>query len=352
MIEHLHALAVHAYYCGERDAGMRASERLLRHELPGGMEPVVRRNRTWYTQRLDELVDARYVRLDVETNHQGWSLFNPSILPVDGGFVCNVRSSNYRIVDGRYEMPAADNGVIRTENMLLHLDEFLHVTAVWYKLECEYETTAYPVDGLEDVRLNRVDGLLTASATVRNFAPLDGTCRIATAEMRPDAYAFSAIRCHATADGRHEKNWMPITGRAEWLYSCNNAGRVATVRDAGDAWLVENHAPAPHLAAGFRGGSQLVNVGGSLWLALVHEVAEDAGRRIYEHRFVQFDEAADWAITGISMPFAFRETRAIEFAAGLARHGERLVASFGVRDADAYLVDLNLRQVLGLLRAP
>jgi hypothetical protein len=344
MIEHLHAVATHAYYCGELDAGRRACERLLRHELPPGMERIVRRNRTWYTHRLEELASTRFIRLDAET-YTGWSLFNPSIVATDAGWVCNVRSSNYRIVNGCYEMPAADNGVIRTENVLLYLaDDFVTRSAV--RVLQDYERTDFPVDGLEDIRLNVVDGQKLLSATVRNFAPHDGTCRIATTSLS------GTIVCPPTEPGRHEKNWMPILGRAEWLYACHNAGHVATVREDGGYWQVTNHAAAPYLARGFRGGSQLVPVGNGHWLALVHEVAEDdteGGRRIYEHRFVKFDEGAGWAIAGVSPPFSFMEPRAIEFAAGLARKGDRIVASFGLRDAEAWLVEMTLGEVLNLV---
>lgn len=344
MIDHLHAVAAHAYYCGELAAGRRACESLLRRELPPGMEPVVRRNRTWYTHRLDELASTRFVRLDLEPAYPGWSLFNPSIVATAAGWMVNVRSSNYRIVNGCYEMPAEDRGVIRTENVLVDLaDDLEPVNA--RQVHHDYPRTDFPVDGLEDVRLNMVDGTMLASATVRNIEPFDGACRIATGY-------FDSIRCLPTTTGRHEKNWMPILGRAEWLYSCHNDGRVATVREQDEAWLVTNRAPAPRLAAGFRGGSQLVPLGGGIWLALAHEVAEDEGRRIYEHRFVSFDEAAGWAIVGVSLPFAFLEQRAIEFAAGLAMKGGRLVASFGVRDAEAWLVEMTVAEVTNLLVRP
>lgn len=349
MIEHLHRLAAHAYYAGEHAAGRRACERLLRMELSFEREQIVRRNRTWYTQRLDDLAPARFVRLDVEPEHEGWSLFNPSVVACPEGFVCNVRSSNYRIVDGRYVMPEADGDRIRTENILVDLSDDLVVGCVTHRFKADYAATDFPVEGLEDVRLNVVDGELIASATVRNFAQHDGTCRIATATVDREAGRFTNIQCHPTASDQHEKNWMPITGRREWLYACRARDHVATVQSDGKEWVVKGHCPAPVLAGGFRGGSQLVPVGRGIWLAIVHEVAQDGPRRIYEHRFVEFDEAAGWQIVAVSQPFAFREQRAIEFCAGLAVKGLRLVASFGVRDAEAWLVELSLPDVWRLM---
>lgn len=351
MIDHLHQLAVHAYYAGELDAGRRACERLLRGELPGDLDGAVRRNRTWYTQSLDELAGCRMARLDVEPAAEGWSLFNPSLVAADDGWLVNVRSSNYQIVDGRYVMPETDGGTIKTGNILVRVGDDLVVRERGPVLAADYARTDYPVDGLEDVRLNAVGGELVASATVRNVAPLDGTCRIATATVDREAGRFAGIHCPASSSARHEKNWMPISGRREWLYSCWLDGHVATVRPAGADWEVSVGPAAPPVARGFRGGSQLVPIGNGRWLALVHEVAED-GRRIYEHRFVAFDEADGFAICGVSPAFAFRETRAIEFAAGLAVKGDRLVASFGVRDAEAWLAEMSLAEITALVVAP
>lgn len=345
MIEHLHRLAAHAYYAGEHATGRRACERLLRMELSPEREQIVRRNRTWYTQRIDDLVSARFVRLDVEPEHEGWSLFNPSIVAMPGGFLCNVRSSNYQIVDGQYVMPASDGDRIRTENILVDLSDDLVVAGVTHRFAADYQATEYPVEGLEDVRLNVVGGEILSSATVRNFAPHDGACRIATATVDRQAGRFTNIECISTSGDPHEKNWMPITGRREWIYACRAREHVATVTSDGHQWTVKAHCPAPLLAGAFRGSSQLVPVGRGIWMAIIHEVVRDGSRAIYEHRFVEFDEAADWQMVAVSPPFAFREQRAIEFCAGLAVKGLRLVASFGVRDAEAWLVELPLPEV-------
>lgn len=350
MIDHLHALAVHAYYCGEHDLGRRACERLLRHELPEHLEPLVRRNRTWYTQRIDELVATKFARIDIEPAAAGWSLFNPSVVAFKDRLVVNVRSSNYRIVGGRYVMPDEDKGVIRTENLLLEYFASLDVAASPVRLQATYDRSEYPVDGLEDVRLNVVGDGLVASATVRNVAGQDGTCRIGVCGVSGGTGRVSDLRVHPTPDGQHEKNWMPVHGRAEWVYACSRNGHTCRVAEADGQWQVTVGAKSPAVARGFRGGSQAIPLGDGKWLALVHEVAHEAsGARIYEHRFVQFDETAGWSIDAVSPAFAFRETRTIEFAAGLAEIGDTFVASFGVRDAEAWLCAMPRAEVLGLL---
>lgn len=349
--DHDLALCIHAYYVGELDAGRRACERLLsRGDLPQETAQMVRSNRLWYTPRLDELVGTRFVRIDVEPAHDGWSLFNPTILAHDGRLLAIVRSSNYRIVDGQYVMPEADAGCIRTANLLVQFDAPLLHRSSRVIGDPEYGKTPYPVDGLEDCRLRHTKTGIGVSATVRNVAPFDGRCRIATADLDINAAAFRNLRVIASeACQEHEKNWMPILGKQAWLYACNRDGRVATV-DADDqvpgGYQLLGRSPAPAVAREFRGGSQLVP-----WrdghLALIHEVSFLADKRAYEHRFVWFDNRL--RLAAVSQPFAFRETQAIEFAAGLAILGDRVVASFGVRDAEAWLVEIPAADVESIL---
>jgi hypothetical protein len=116
-----------------------------------------------------------------------------------------------------------------------------------------------------------------------------------------------------------------------------------TVSRQGDRWVLTPRGTSPLIARGFRGGSQLVPHGDG-WVCVIHEVAEDEGRRTYEHRFVWFD--AELSITGWSSPFVFQSQRQVEFAAGLAwLDAGRLVVTFGVRDEEAWLAVVNHDQL-------
>jgi hypothetical protein len=349
MIQHLAALSVHAFYAGELDAGRRSCERLLSLPgLPQEMEMQTRVNRTFYTQPLEELAGCRFVRLDVEPAQPGWSCFNPTIADA-GGLVAVVRSSNYRIVDGAYVMPAEDGDRIRTQNLLVRLRPDLTVADCRPIAGPEYHRTEYPVEGLEDCRLRHTQTGLGVSATVRDAAPLNGDCRIGIADLDVDRAEFTGLRMlDCLSLQQHEKNWMPLQGTDAWLYAANHAGHTVTV-DADNslpgAYLMHRRSPAPHIASQFRGGSQLVEFRGG-WLGLIHEVAH-GGHRVYEHRWVWLDNSL--TLKRWSLPFVFRERQAIEFAAGLAITGSSVVASFGVRDAEAWLVCLDAGAVEGML---
>jgi predicted GH43/DUF377 family glycosyl hydrolase len=349
MHEHLHALAIHAYYAGEHDCGRRSSERLLNLPgLPPEIEQQARSNRSWYTQSLSGITGGqlRLERINCEPAHPGWSLFNPTIAADRDGLLMLVRSSNYKIVDGRYVMPPEDGGVIRTENILRRYGTPGQTTLI----PPAYEINGFPVAGLEDCRLRRTQGGWGVSATVRDAAPWDGRCRIGVAALDIDEGRLSGLRVLDWEGlAEHEKNWMPC-GEG-WVYACGHNGHTVTVDPDADlpgVYEVRQRGPAPPMARGFRGGGQVVPFRDG-WLAIVHEVAAVAdGRRAYEHRFVWFD--ASFTIKRWSPLFFFADKQSIEFAAGLAIVGETVFVSYGVRDAEAWLASMEGGAVWDLLK--
>jgi predicted GH43/DUF377 family glycosyl hydrolase len=353
MHEHLHALAIHAYYAGEIETGRRASDRLLNLPLPEEMERQARSNRTWYTHRLADIApEATFRRIEIEPAAPGWSLFNPSIVTTPDGFLGIVRSSNYRIDEaGHYKIPEEDAGAIRTQNILVKWDDDFVVRSAKTITEPDYGRNGYPVHGLEDCRLRSTDGGFAVSATVRDADGWDGRCRVATASLDIETATLSAMRVlECGALDVHEKNWMPF-GPEAWVYACNKTGRVVTVE--GDpnmpgCYQMLGRGASPRIAAGFRGGSQLIPWEGG-FLAVIHEVAQiDASPgRAYEHRFVLFDSS--FSLRAMSPLFAFQRTRDIEFAAGIAVAGEALHVSFGSRDAEAWIASIPTERVKWLL---
>lgn len=340
-IEHDLAVSIHAHYVGRRDEGLQACERLLARVLTFGPESLVKRNRTWYTSKLDSMLPTRFVRLDVTPPSNGRASFSPTVIAHRGGWLLLAGSSTPRQL-GEPGEPV---------NVLMELSPTLEVgrTSV-----CT--SPAAPDSGastvlLEACRLFSTADGLHVSGTVRSTGDLHPCDRIATARLDPTTATLSDLHLLDAPFDCHERDWMPILGQERWLYHCFHSGRTATVErvsvDGHERWRIELCSPSPRIAKHFRGGSQLVPVDGG-WLALVHEVAFDGDRRIHTHRFVRFDD--DLAITSWSPPFCFRETRSIEFAAGLALAGNRLVATFGIRDAEAWLVELDLHETLALTR--
>lgn len=355
------AISGHAYYVGEREAGLRACERILSSEVDPETEARARRNRIWYTPTLSSLLgQAGFARVQVRPARPGWSTFNPTVAADGPGrLLIVVRSSNYRIVaDGSYVMPPEDEGRILTRSLVYRWTLGTPPGEAEMLLGPGYETNGNRIEGMEDLRLYPTADGWGVSGTVLDAAGFDGTCRIGTAALLPDAALLCDFRMREEpVPGRHEKNWMPVVGLGspEWVYSCWEDGRTALVSAVGDRWVVRSGPTAPLIARGFRGGSQAIEWIDGSFLAVVHEVATDRGRRIYEHRFVRFDQR--FRITGISDPFVFNNQRAIEFCAGAALVVDelgyrKLALSFGEHDAtasialcDPLLVDRAIREV-------
>lgn len=346
--DHLLSLSHHAYYCGELDAGRRVCERLLASPMDDDAEMLARCNRTWYTQSLDEIAGCAFQRLDVEPAFPGWSVFNPSLIVYQGKLLANVRSSNYQIVGGHY---VTDGHGIRTVNLLAWLSPS-GVVLGSKPLSADYPKSDFEVDGLEDCRLRHTQTGIGVSATVRNANGYDGRCRIATADLDVESATLSGLRVLSSVTGQeHEKNWMPIHGHGGWMYSPWYDGHVVTVDpdpDLSVGWQLSQRWRSPTIAKRFRGGSQLVPFHEG-YLCVIHEVAH-CEQRVYEHRFVFFD--ASFRLAAISPAFAFREKRAIEFAAGLVVLDDKVMISFGVRDAEAWVVTVSSSDVEKLLAVP
>ena len=346
IIEHLLQLSIHSYYAGETEVGLRSCEKALRMEISQDIETTIRANRTWYTPPLEKLIHCEYKPIPVSPALPHWSTFNPSILSTEDGWTVNVRSSNYKIQNGYYIYHPKEETIIKTINILAELDNNFSVRS-YQALQADYPKTNYPVDGLEDVRLNKVGDDIITSASVRNYQPLDGTCRIAKSKLADGK--FQDIFPIMVPVNEHQKNWMPLLGKPIWLYHPNYNGFVSTVSLNG---IIKSHAPSPVLAKGFRGGSQLIPIGNGLWLTIIHEVAILNSLRVYEHRFVLFDEGNNFKISAVTPPFYLLQKQGIEFVAGLARKEDRLVATFGVRDEEAWIMETSLSKVISIMVSP
>lgn len=98
---------------------------------------------------------------------------------------------------------------------------------------------------------------------------------------------------------------------------------------------------------GLRGGTQLVRVGDDAWLGIGHEMKFVEGRKFYWHTFYSTNSRGK--MVSVSGPVKLVQN-GIEFAAGMAIDGDRLVVSFGVDDMNSMLGETRLSAVLELLK--
>lgn len=99
--------------------------------------------------------------------------------------------------------------------------------------------------------------------------------------------------------------------------------------------------------SGLRGGTQLVRVAEDTWLGIGHEMKFVNGRKYYWHVWYSVDSRGKLIATSEPMKLA---PNGIEFAAGMAIDGNRLVVSFGVDDMDCRLGETNVSAVMEMLR--
>jgi hypothetical protein len=102
----------------------------------------------------------------------------------------------------------------------------------------------------------------------------------------------------------------------------------------------------PQRYAGLRGGSQLIHVGGDRWLGIGHEMRFVANKKFYYHTFFMTDKHGKVTAVSDEMKLA---PEGIEFAAGMAIDGDRVVISFGVDDMNCRIGETSMSAVLSIL---
>ncbi len=283
------------------------------------------------------------IHLDVRP---AWPAFNPSICADGDGFRMIVRTANYRIEEG----VAHDDGVLRNINYLLALDGSLAVTDTVGVEERVPDLRTYPsrIHGYEDCRLISIDGRWFASATCCELNPIERR-EIVLLELS-GTDVVSVRQLHGPHPGRHEKNWMPFErdGALHFLYSASPTVVLSGDVDSGRTEVV-HRSDGPASGAELRGGSQGVALDRGGWLFAVHEVVRSGQRPRYVHRFLELSE--DMEVVGLTEPFTFASDP-VEFCAGMARHGDELVMSFGVSDAASGLAVVAAAEVDALLKDP
>lgn len=352
--------AISSFYAGYKDDGRYWAEIALSWRPD---DERLRANRAFYAQRAGELFGATIRPIDF-VPEQGWNASNPSIYAWGDRLRCVVRTVNYKIVDGKYVTPPddviRDDGswkgwqIIRTRNFLLDLDVDLKTTRVVELVDRTGNTrTSYPVHGFEDARLFAWKGTWWATATVCDFTE-DGRREIALLQIAEDGVVTWAEPLRGPWGVHPQKNWMPLVDveSVKFIYATSRNGDVGstTVLDLiedGPRYAAQAPAGAVYGHGRLRGGSQGVRVEGG-WVFVVHDVAFPGGsERFYLHRFVFFDDQL--RLVSMTDPFYF-ERLGIEFCAGLAQLGDKLVASYAVNDGSSRLGVFDWVRVRRLLR--
>lgn len=312
-----------------------------------------------------------------------WS-FNPSIHFDGVTWRCLLRCSDYCMIDGRtVRSRKAARGEARTKNAMIILDPVTWKPVEIYKVREQDNLPRMPSSsiGYEDIRLFRTDkgGLQGIAAALH---------------LKKEAFKPTVEQVLLTFDDRYrviqampirwegnQKNWAPFDNSTEphFLYSIDDGplfntqgpvdgqvfqgkGRVPEIRAPNKkarararACLQESSSARPHKnlipreikGTPLRGGSQLLRVGENAWLGIGHSMQLIADRKFYWHVWYTVDSSGKLLAKSQPMKLV---PNGIEFAAGLAIDGDRVVVSFGVDDAEAKLGETSLSAVLSILK--
>jgi hypothetical protein len=280
----------------------------------------------------------------------GYIAANPSVLLHDDRRLAIVRGVNYRQAVGGITLFKKNEDCCRTLNFWVEFDHN------WRPLGFKPMVDPYPprpgaVQGYEDCRLFHSAGHYWASANFAERPRLVGEgamgllCEMALLRLSDDGDIEDVKALRGPWSVYHQKNWKPCPTEAEplrWLYSSDPLMVVTP------AMATHPYRPKWCVSGAWRGSSQAVRCG-SGWLWVDHRpiIGWDGPRNLYLHRFVLADEKLT-RIEAQSPPFVFRNY-GIEFCAGLAIDGDRVVLSYSVRDAMPFLAICSLEGVMRCL---
>jgi len=328
---------------------------------------------------------------------------NPSIHFDGRTWRCVIRCSDYAMPDGvTVRSDSARPGESRTKNAMVIFDPRRWRPVEIYKMR-EYDElprASCGSVGYEDMRIFRTDrGGLQCIAAALHIEQADRRKQIAEQVILSLDDQYDVVDAQPIRGGwsdAPQKNWVPFDHCEEprFLYEIDKGtlfddrgelrSKEAIVRpssrprrlydpdeelraraadradetdrnrrrdrreDDRDGRALEVAVPQVPSCQGLRGGSQLVRIGDDAWLGIGHAMRFVDKRKYYWHVWYLVDSRGKPKSASLPMKLA---PNGIEFAAGLAIDGDRVVVSFGVDDMEARLGETSLSAVLAKLQA-
>lgn len=281
------------YYLNQTREGLRTSMKYLLNHTTNWDN--VYRNMTFYIQPIGQMFQNH----PIPREFVGRDFHPSSVSSCDGLHM--VRFVNYSITNtGSYDMKEgsyAPSNKVRTQNVIWNpagsivamKDESINLP--------RRETR---IVGLEDIRM-----YCDASQTLRFLATSNEyseKLRIVAGRLDPTLGTYDdAVVIDSPLNATCEKNWIPISGTNDIIYSWNPL-RIGHLE--GSRFVVDKEIPTPKFFSHLRGSAVPIRVGKELWV-LVHYVEYSAPRK-YFHCLVSLDETT-YQPNSISLPFVFRK---------------------------------------------
>lgn len=271
-----------------------------------------------------------------------------------------IRRAAVRAVDYRLDTIAPDGS--DTRNYIVELDQHLDILHV---AELE-DASDYPknpdarVRGFEDLRLFSGRDSISGQPGLNALAT---ACDLAGGGMRPEIVRLDLERRSATYGSEKpsyritkciplrgpwnympQKNWMPVDDGIGNRFLYRVVPRMTFLYKRGRLTIETDQAFAGFAPSSLRGSSQAIPWR-EKWLAVVHEHVSTKPM-VYAHRIVLLDHELE--IKQATPAFSWTGDP-VEFCAGLATDGRRVIASFGKHDKEAWLAAIDVDDVIGQL---
>lgn len=318
-------LVIVSYYIGELNCGYDAAESILFSEhCPFAIKNHTLCNVQYY---ISALQFSRVIQTDFTTDDSNFVPSSASILNMDGKYRLNVRSVNYRIVDGNYNPQGS--GIIITRNHIVDLDsDFKSVGCIELIDKSGYPMTYRPWSrGFEDIRLIRDGEFFCTTPDINS----ENIPQLMYGKYDDNGAITTVLPLQLGDKLKCEKNWLPFIRDGE-LYAVYSMDPLTIVRIDRDCTLekrvqivqVNDQIRLPL----FRGSGGLLEYRGG-YLCSVHQVYYNRNR-LYFHRFVWFN--SDFTACKYSRLFYF-DSRNIEYSLSMCHSEHGLIVPYSIRDS-------------------
>jgi hypothetical protein len=287
----------------------------------------------------EHLPPERFVRIEIPG--EAYLPCNPSIAKdANGNLACLVRTVNYELgeEDGIwFRGDPAPN----TRNYFVPIGSNLAPGVPQWVDDLTTRHTRVPArDGLEDARLFWWHDAWHFTCSALHHGP---RVRTTMALCKLEEGRVTYLEFLPSPHGREmEKNWAPQVkdDRLSFIYAHHPS-------EAYELWPTKRRLYLNGYTdlERWSGGSQVIEFDGAL-VSIVHQRRKERNRVYYVHRMVRYGENLEPVHAGREFFFKGKQ---IEFCAGLVEQQGRLIASFGVKDRESWLVSLTKNQVASLL---
>lgn len=281
-------------------------------------------NLHYYTEPLtSNTYEGTYQPFQIK-DHEQYKVSSCSILPYSGDsskrYIMNTRYVNYWIdPHGAYHMRDAD-GIVRTKNGFVYLDDSWNISSEVSVLQEEYTRFPSNIEGMEDVRIFYHQGALKCMASCKNIQST-GNIVIAYGDYVPEE---NTMRNMVSLEGPRpeycQKNWIYLDekyvvsekgkGKLNIIYGWNPL-EIGAINEQNTLEIHTTY-QTPAIFSRFRGSSRMVEYNDKLY-TVVHFV-KYSQPRCYYHSVIQFHKET-MRPESFAAPFSFCEPK-IEYCLG------------------------------------